>query len=402
MRKALALIAVACALVLLAACGGETNPATGVTHEEATLHASLRCDRGERGAYWAEHRRLGTSAWTRVGRQRFDCGAGVSSRNETFHVSGLQASTGYEFRVCGDLTNPNYAVLCGDSTGAAHVPGDTAGRAYDSFTTQPSPPPPGTDPVIAGAGDIADRDLDAEKTAEVLDQINPHVVFTAGDNAYDNGTLAEYEWYYEPTWGRHKHKTRPTPGNHEYLTSGAAGYFDYFGAAAGERGKGYYAYDLGQWRLYALNSNISMSAGSAQEQWLRQDLGANPRRCALAYYHHPRFSAGHYSDSTASKPLWDALYAHGAELVLNGHDHNYQRYRPMRPDGTADPNGIREIVAGTGGKGHYPLRADGRREAGSDSTFGVLKLTLHPDSYEWRFVPEAGATYGDAGSTSCH
>jgi acid phosphatase type 7 len=227
-------------------------------------------------------------------------------------------------------------------------------------------------------------------------------VLPLGDIQYEDATLAKFWQSYDLSWGRFKSKTRPAPGNHEYLTFGAAGYFDYFGTAAGERGKGYYAHELGTWRLYALNSNISMSAGSAQEQWLRQDLAANPRSCVLAYFHHPRFSAGHYSDSTSTKPLWDALHAHGAELVLNGHDHNYQRYRPMRPDGTADPNGIREIIVGTGGKNHTALRADSRREAANDTTFGVLKLTLRPDGYDWRFVPEAGATYSDAGSSLCH
>jgi hypothetical protein len=145
MKRATSAILAASAVVALAACAGQTNPATSVTHDAATLHASLRCDRGERGDYWGEYRRVGTSPWTQVGRQTFDCGAGADSREESFRVGRLQPSTSYEFRVCGDLTNPNHPVLCADSAGTAHRPGDTTGRAYDRFTTQAAPPPPNTD-----------------------------------------------------------------------------------------------------------------------------------------------------------------------------------------------------------------------------------------------------------------
>jgi len=230
-------------------------------------------------------------------------------------------------------------------------------------------------------------------------------VLTTGDNAYPDGTATDYSDRYAPTWGRHKAITKPVPGNHDYHTSGAAGYFGYFGTAAGDPAKGYYAYDMGGWRLYALNSNIAVSASSAQVAWLKADLAANPRACVMAYWHHPRFSAGNYGDSTAYEPLWQALQDAGAEIVLNGHDHNYQRYVPMRPDGTIDEaGGIREFVLGMGGTGHYALqpRTDGRRAAADDTAFGVLALTLKPAGYDWRFVPEAGRTFSDSGSGSCH
>jgi acid phosphatase type 7 len=358
-------------------------------------------------------------------------GSGAENVRATFHGDGI-ATSKIRFRCRVDsqayvtCTSPwQKAVRVGSHTLIVQAYNVSTGQrdntpARRDFAMQaqagppPPPPPSGGAPVIAAAGDIACDPTSSAfnnglgtatgcRQKYVSDLLgDADAVLPLGDIQYEDATLAKFWQSYDLSWGRFKSKTRPAPGNHEYLTSGAAGYFDYFGTAAGERGKGYYAHELGTWRLYALNSNISMSAGSAQEQWLRQDLAANPRSCVLAYFHHPRFSAGHYSDSTSTKPLWDALHAHGAELVLNGHDHNYQRYRPMRPDGTADPNGVREIIAGTGGKSHYALRADGRRQAANDTTFGVLKLTLRPDGYDWRFVPEAGATYSDAGSSPCH
>lgn len=357
-------------------------------------------------------------------------GSGAENVRADFHGDGIAAER-IRFRCRVDAqayvtcTSPwQRAVSVGNHTLTVQAYNARTGErdrtpASRGFTMQPQagpppPPPPGGAPVIAAAGDIAcdptssafNNGLGTATSCRqkyVSDLLgDADAVLPLGDLQYEDATLAKFQQSYDLSWGRFKSKTRPASGNHEYLTAGAAGYFDYFGSAAGERGKGYYAYDLGNWRLYALNSNVSMSAGSAQEQWLRQDLSANPRSCVLAYFHHPRFSAGNYSDHTSTKPVWDALHAHAAELVLNGHDHNYQRYRPMRPDGTADPNGIREIIAGTGGKSHYALRADGRREAANDTTFGVLKLTLRPDGYDWRFVPEAGATYSDAGSSPCH
>jgi hypothetical protein len=285
-------------------------------------------------------------------------------------------------------------------------------RAAPWSSPSPSPPPlsPPTPPidaeaVIAGAGDIAASNRGAERTATLLDGTDPDVVYTVGDNAYPAGAASDYASFYEPTWGRHKAKTRPTPGNHDYLQPGAGPYFDYFGLLAGERGKGYYAYSLGSWRLYALNSNLAMGVGSPQETWLRVDLAVNRAACVLAYWHHPRFSAGKYADDVRSQAIWRALYDANAEVVLTGHDHNYQRYAPMNPGGAVDrTRGIRQFVVGTGGNGHSPLvaRLDGAREAGDDQTLGVLKLTLSRHSYDWRFVPAPGMTFTDGGRALCH
>ncbi len=267
----------------------------------------------------------------------------------------------------------------------------------------PPPPPPGS-VVLVGAGDIADCSSGGdEATALLLDNI-AGTVFTAGDNAYSNGSATDYSQCYDPTWGRQKARTRPAPGNHEYNTSGAAPYYAYFGANAGPAGLGYYSYDLGGWHLISLNSNIAMSAGSAQEQWLRADLAANTKQCVLAYWHPPRFSSGSHGSSTAPQPLWQALYDYNADLVISGHDHNYQRFAPQTPAGAADQaRGIREFVVGTGGTSHYTFGTPiTNTEAYNTDTYGVLKLTLSATAYSWEFIPVAGGTYRDSGSGSCH
>ncbi len=263
----------------------------------------------------------------------------------------------------------------------------------------------GSSAELVGAGDIADCDSQGdEQTAALLDRI-PGTVFTAGDNAYSDGADSDYTRCYEPSWGRHKSRTRPSPGNHDFRTSRAAPYYRYFGGSAGVAGRGYYSYDVAQWHVVSLNSNSDMRAGSPQEQWLRADLAANPARCVLAYWHHPRFSSGteHGSDRR-TQPLWQALYDFNADVVLAGHEHNYERFGPQSPAGAADPaRGIREFVVGTGGAEHYsfgpPLP---NSEARNGDTWGVLKLTLLPDGYRWRFIPVAGMTYSDSGSGRCH
>ena len=268
----------------------------------------------------------------------------------------------------------------------------------------PAPPPAGSGVVFVGAGDIAGcSSSDDEATAQLLDAI-AGTVFTVGDNAYPDGTAADFAGCYDPTWGRLKTRTRPSPGNHDYHASGAPGYFDYFGTNAGPSGRGYYSYDLGAWHLISLNSNVSMSAGSTQEQWLRADLAANPKKCVLAYWHHPRFSSGSHGSSTAPQPLWQALYDFNADVVISAHDHNYQRFAPQTPTGAADPlRGIREFVVGTGGGSHYSFSTPiANTEAYNTDTYGVLKLTLYADSYTWEFIPVAGKTYTDSGVGSCH
>jgi hypothetical protein len=271
-------------------------------------------------------------------------------------------------------------------------------------TTDDGTPPPGDDPVLVGAGDIASDSSADEATAKLLDSI-PGTVFTTGDNAYPDGSASNFADYYAPTWGRHKARTKPAPGNHEYITTGASGYYGYFGSAAGQAGKGYYSYDLGNWHVIALNSNISASVGSEQERWLRADLAASNKPCTVAYWHHPRFtSSADHGPSTAVGPLVQALYDFNAELIITGHNHQYERFAPMNPSGQLDAaRGIRHIVAGMGGVRHDGFSTiQPNSEERNASDHGVLKLTLHDNSYTWQFVPVAGKTYNDSGTTNCH
>lgn len=253
--------------------------------------------------------------------------------------------------------------------------------------------------ILVGAGDISTCSNDNDElTAQLLDTI-PGTVFTTGDNAYSSGTFSQFSKCYDPTWGRHKERTRPVPGNHEYRTPGAQGYFEYFDSIPP-----YYAYDLGSWRIYALNSEIDVAADSPQVAWLQADLAANPRQCVLAYWHQPRWSSGEgHGNNPASQMLWEIFYEAGAEVVLNGHEHSYERFAPMNAQGESDPLGLREFVVGTGGGSIYnfstPLPTSEVRNSG---TYGVLKLTLHDGSYDWEFVPVASSTFTDRGSTSCH
>lgn len=297
-------------------------------------------------------------------------------------------------------------VAVGRTTISAKAGGKT-GRSTITVVAAPPPPPPPPPPgvVMVGAGDIAScSSTGDEATANLLDNI-AGTVYTLGDNVYDSGTATEFTNCYEATWGRHKSRTKPSPGNHDYVTGGAAGYFGYFGASAGDPSTGYYSYDLGDWHIVVLNSNIARGAGSAQEQWLRADLAASTKTCTLAYWHHPRFSSGSgHGDDTSVQALWQALYDANADVILGGHDHDYERFAPQTPTGAADATrGIREFVVGTGGRSHYAL---GTLKANSQvfngDTFGVLKLTLSAGSYAWQFVPVAGGTFSDPGTGNCH
>lgn len=263
-------------------------------------------------------------------------------------------------------------------------------------------------PVLVGAGDIAScRSSGDEATAALLDQI-PGTVFTTGDTAYESGTTSEFANCYHPTWGRHKSRTRPSVGNHEYRTAGAAPYFNYFGAAAGDPKKGYYSYNLGAWHIIVLNSNCEQvggcHAGSPQEKWLRADLAAHPTTCTAAYWHHPRFSSSAGGSLAAMEPFWRALYEAGAEVVLNGHAHHYERFAPQDPKGVRNETfGIREFIVGTGGHSYGTIGAAAPNSlVRNTTTFGVLKLTLRPTGYDWTFVPQAGKTFKDSGNASCH
>jgi hypothetical protein len=253
--------------------------------------------------------------------------------------------------------------------------------------------------TFVGAGDISSCDNNNDElTAQLLDRI-PGTIFAVGDNAYDSGTLSQFTNCYDPTWGRYKDRIRPVPGNHEYMTSGASGYFQYFNNIPS-----YYVYNLGSWRIYALNSEIDVSESSDQVKWLQDDLAANPSQCVLAYWHKPRWSSGtHHGSNQTFQTLWQILYNAGAEVVINGHEHNYERFAPMNATGQADPLGLREFVVGTGGRDLYDFGTLlPNSEVHDDTSFGVLKLTLRPTGYDWQFIPAAGSTFTDSGSADCH
>ncbi len=262
--------------------------------------------------------------------------------------------------------------------------------------------------TLVAAGDIASCSSPGdERTAALVARV-PGTVATLGDTAYELGTADEFARCYTPSWGRFRARTRPALGNHDYGTAGAAGYFDYFGPRAGPR-RGYYSYRLGAWHVAVLNSNCPLAGGcergSPQERWLRADLASHPARCTLAYWHHPRFSSGLHGDDDTVAPLWQALYDARADVVLAGHDHDYERFAPLDPAGRVDrARGLREFVVGTGGRSHYPLL---ERRAGSVAadwrTYGILRLTLRQASYDWRFVSEPASTFSDAGVRArCH
>jgi calcineurin-like phosphoesterase family protein len=277
-----------------------------------------------------------------------------------------------------------------------------------SPTVSPSPPPSG-DPVITAAGDIADPVPTAatKATAQLIASINPTVALTLGDNQYEGGALSDFQKGYGPTWGAFLSKTRPAIGNHEYKSSStAAGYFGYFGSRSPDN---YYSFTVGAWHVISLDSNCAMAggctSGTPQYEWLKADLSSHPARCTLAYWHHPRWSSGiAHGNSAQVAPFMTLLYNAGADVVLSGHEHNYERYAPQTPGGNVDTaRGIVEFVAGTGGHGLYPLGPpDTNSRVRNDSTFGVLRMTLHPSSYDFSFRPVLGGTFTDSGSAACH
>jgi acid phosphatase type 7 len=264
------------------------------------------------------------------------------------------------------------------------------------------------DPVFVGAGDIANcsRTQD-EATAKLLDGITG-TVFAAGDNVYEKGSASEYKNCYGPTWGRHKSRTWPVPGNHDYETPGASGYYGYFGSRAGDPKKGYYSFNLGAWHVVMLNSNCSAVGGcgssSTQTTWLRSDLAANPKACTLAVWHHPRFTSRRTTPDGLTNALWQALYQYGAEVVVSGHQHNYERFAPQTPTGVANASyGIRQFVVGTGGAALVGFSTTMKNsQVRNSQTYGVLRLTLRATGYSFAFVPVAGQSFRDSGSASCH
>ncbi|MEP7209187.1 MAG: FG-GAP-like repeat-containing protein [Casimicrobiaceae bacterium] len=262
--------------------------------------------------------------------------------------------------------------------------------------------------TLIAAGDIAEcpgtpSSSHAASTAALVATL-PGTVVTLGDNVYANGTSAEFQSCYAPTWGALRSRTFPSPGNHDYGTPNAAGYFDYFGSAAGRDRTGFYSFDVGDWHLVALNSNIAATLGSAQETWLRADLAANAhRRCTLAYWHHPVFSSGQHGNDATMRPVWKALVDFGADVVLTGHDHDYERFGPQDSIGTLDTSaGLRSFVVGTGGATLRPFATLRSNSEARDAThYGVLRLSLRETRFAWEFVDTAGVVR-DTGEASCH
>lgn len=257
--------------------------------------------------------------------------------------------------------------------------------------------------VLLAAGDIGECSLPgAGLTGLLLDSLRG-TILALGDIAYPQGSRANFLECYHPHWGRHLNRTMPVPGNHEYETPGAEAYFSYFGENAGNRGQGYYSFSRAGWLIIALNSEVPMGDGSAQLAWLRGQLTASAAPCTLAYWHRPLFSSGPNGNQPDVRPLFRALYDAGADLVLAGHDHTYERFAPQDPDGRADPaRGIRQIVVGTGGARLSPAFGPARPNSEDRrSEWGVLKLTLTGSAYAWEFIPVAGGAFRDAGAAQC-
>ena len=273
--------------------------------------------------------------------------------------------------------------------------------------------------TVYAAGDIADckslppAKSGAAKTASLIEAGLAHdknaMVLTLGDNTYPVGLPTEFENCYQPTWGRFKQRTYPTPGNHDYYTPQAIGYYGYFDKAAGPNRRGYYSFDLGGWHIIALDSNLAPAAHAVQLDWLRADLAAHPARCTLAYWHHPLYSSGGHGSVPKMRDAWKLLADAGAELVLSGHDHDYERFAPQDADGRLDPaRGIRQFVAGTGGAYPTPfLFTVAHSEARDSNRTGVLRLRLYTGGYGWEFVESTrlysfGIAPLDHGSAACH
>lgn len=289
-----------------------------------------------------------------------------------------------------------------------------------TITLTPSPTPTGGagDPTVMGAGDIICDSLTTSSSgcqqmaaSQVAVDQNPTGVLILGDLCHTPSANC-FNNYFAPSWGRLFSTSYPTTGNHDYLVSGAVYYFDYWNGVnnlsgrAGDRGKGYYSYDLGTWHLIALNSQCGdaggCNAGSPQYTWLQQDLANHPNKCTLAYYHIPLFSSGGRANNNMLQ-IYTLLNNNGVEIVLDGHDHIYERFAPQDQSGNPTPNGIREFIVGTGGANHTSIASVARNsEVRNTDTFGALKLTLHPGSYDWQFMPVAGKTFTDSGTNNCH
>jgi acid phosphatase type 7 len=325
--------------------------------------------------------------------------------------STVLAATATPGMSANEIASPKGSFQAGALPSAAAPSGSLDGSTGGSHLPQLGGSTGPVTVTIVAAGDIAcdpahnvgtPQDCDQAATAAEIGTLRPTAVLTLGDNQYQDGTLAGFETVFGPTWGRYRSIMYPAIGNHEYLTTGASGYFDYFGVPA------YYSYNLGDWHMVALDSECSYvggcAVGSAQESWLRADLAAHNTLCTLVYWHEPRWSSGEHGDATQMTAIWSDLVAARVDVVLTGHNHDYERFAPLNAAGQLDPNGVTEFVVGTGGKNHYgfvepPLTGELVR---NDTSFGVIRMALGPTGYSWRFYPAPGYTFTDAGSAACH
>jgi acid phosphatase type 7 len=317
-------------------------------------------------------------------------------------LGGLRRLLALACRVGVTLSAVILCTACGSKSASPTEPGpiDSPGPGG---TPGPGPSPPPA--VLAGAGDIAlcgDNLVYAEATSKLLDAIGGSV-FTAGDNTQVAGRPEEFSGCFDPTWGRHKSRIRPSMGNHDAQTDGGAPYYAYFGENGGPAGRGYYSYDLGPWHVVALNSTRPIGNGSEQLNWLRSDLESHRTGCTAAYWHHPLFSSSTNGNNAFVRDAWTVLYEQGVEIVMNGHDHLFERFAPQDPSGRLDlARGIRQFTVGTGGCFLYKVVRLQPNSEVQASVHGVLKLTLRDGAYDWQFVGVPGSGFSDAGSGSCH
>ncbi|HEX8080642.1 MAG TPA: DNRLRE domain-containing protein [Jatrophihabitans sp.] len=316
-------------------------------------------------------------------------------------TTGATATRYFDSR---EAANPPQLVLEYGTAPTSPAPTSTAPTSPTPTSTAPT-----TSPVIAAVGDIAcapgytvgsgcQHKAVADK---IISDTAVSKVLALGDLQYESGALSAFLEVYDKSWGPLKSKTKPVPGNHEYQTSGAAGYYDYFGALAGDRTKGYYSFDVGAWHFVALNSERDITAGGAQVAWLKADLAAHPNKCVGALFHKPRWSSGTHGDHSSMAPFVQALYNAGAEVILSGHDHDYERFYPLNPSGVRDDaRGIVQIVSGQGGKNHYAVTGRSTTAAKDNTSHGYARLTLHPDSADVTFVSAVGS-YRDTAKITC-
>ena len=285
---------------------------------------------------------------------------------------------------------------CGGSSPASPSPGGGGGGVGGGNI----PPQPVAGPVqVLAAGDIGECGFGAAETAKLLESL-PGTILALGDLAYYDGTRANFRDCYDPFWGQFQDRIRPVPGNHEYADgkSGAEGYWEYFGALAGPRGLGYYAFTEGSWRIIALNSEISMRPGSPQMTWLRQELSTTRVTCTLAYWHRPLFTSGPNFPNPDVRDLWLALEEFGVDVVLNGHDHLYERFDKQDSSGRPSPTGIRQFTVGTGGAHSYDSRPPQPNSLRIAKAYGILQLTLSNGTYQWNFVTNSSFRDSDSGA----